>query len=188
MTTVPGRPTLRRQNSGTLAGYIHGATLTTSGIIVINGQPTFQSHMFQPEPQDLTDQPAATTTPTGGATPVLPVATTPTAILDAPFSVKALSQQLTAVSRLLKNADKEAAAKSSLYRSLRTPMKGKGKSLLPNAASGHLFFKAVREAIDASPGTDLTPAGLINAVRHAGLPVKTKRRLLLLELDKHFTA
>lgn len=185
--TVPGKPPLKRQNSGTLAGALEGATATTTGFILLNGQPQFRAHMYQPEPQDLLDQTTATTTPAGGTPALLPVSTQPTAILPFILSATTLTQQLSAVP-MLKNSDRKAQKASPLYSSLRGIDKGKKgkKPLLANRDHGHKFVRAICAALGEKGVTSLNKSQLIKAISRAGLPKNVTRTLLLMELDPKF--
>jgi|GEM_PF-6021261 len=198
-TPDPKKPHLKRSNSGTLAGTISSSTGgTTTGLSTLPGNSgyylgqadKFEAFMYQPDPLDESEQPKATTTPSGGTPAVIPTLAIPVNILTSPFSVSQLVQEIMSVPGA-KN-DIKVKAHSPHYKRLRDeismPLKGVGKkkkkhTMLGNADAGMKFITAIVKQLGGTKPKHFTKIQLMNAIATSSLNKSTKRNLLLLEND-----
>ncbi|WP_230408172.1 DNA/RNA non-specific endonuclease [Undibacterium baiyunense] len=190
------RPGIKRTNSGFLAGYFETATTFGGTMIHMGQQPSFSGFMFQPEPQDLRDQPTATTTPKGMTPSVLPTTNTKVNLLQVSIRIGRMFDDLMKVERKKGSGgpvrsrnksdgpiDKAAKEESKDYLILR----GNGggplatRAFLSNAAKGASFVAAVQNHMTSSGSK--TKADFADVVRATNLPVKEKNKMLSLELD-----
>ncbi|MFJ7195769.1 MULTISPECIES: DUF4157 domain-containing protein [unclassified Streptomyces] len=192
LATNSGLPGLPRQNSGTLGGYIETAAVTNTGLLSVGGLPSLSAHMYQPEPQDLADQPTATTTPAGAAPAQLPASSIVVNILPQQVRLADLYRELMSIETKkrkrpggeLSNENKAAAtidqdAKNASvgFRTLRT--------LLGNAEDGKKLVLAIR-GHDAS--TAFKHGAFVEAVHRSGLGMDFRRTLLALGYDPNLVA
>ncbi|GGX08468.1 eCIS core domain-containing protein [Undibacterium macrobrachii] len=190
------RPGIKRTNSGFLAGYFETATTFGGTMIHMGQQPSFSGFMFQPEPQDLRDQPTATTTPKGMTPSVLPTTNTKVNLLPVSIRIGRMFDDLMNVERKKGSGgpvrsrnksdgpvDKAAKEESKDYLILR----GNGggplatRAFLSNPAKGASFVAAVQNHMTSSGSK--TKADFADVVRATNLPVKEKNKMLSLELD-----
>ncbi|MGW3089789.1 eCIS core domain-containing protein [Streptomyces sp. NPDC001108] len=188
---APGTNTLVRQHSGTLAGFIDTAAVTTAGLLTVGGAPSISAAMYQPEPQDVRDQPHATTTPAGTVPVPLPPANIVTNLLSTPVSLSAMHTELLAVatkkkdrlgglSHLNKNAatvDGDAKKQSPGFKEIRR--------FLVNAEEG---MKLV-VAIQGHPATSAFGRVQFDAaIKRSGITVDSQNKLQALAYDPNLTS
>jgi len=88
-------PSLTRRNSGTLAGWISDvSSVPGAKAVLVGGKQIIEAHFYQPEPQDILDQPFATKTPSGATPKALPNATKKVKTLKLSVSLSKLKQDL----------------------------------------------------------------------------------------------
>ncbi|WP_373302418.1 eCIS core domain-containing protein [Streptomyces gelaticus] len=192
MATNSGRPGLRRQNSGTLGGYIETAAVTNTGLLSVGGVPSLSAYMYQPEPQDLADQPTATTTPAGAAPAQLPASNIVVNILPQQVSLAGLYRDLMSIetkkrkrpggelsneNKAATTIDQDAKGASDGFRTLR--------KLLGNAEDGKKFVLAIR-GHDANAA--FSHGAFVDAVHRSGLGTDFRRTLLALGYDPNLVA
>ncbi|MCX4846892.1 DUF4157 domain-containing protein [Streptomyces sp. NBC_00893] len=190
--TDSGVPGLRRQNSGTLGGFIETAAVTNTGLLSVGGAPSLSSYMYQPEPQDLADQPAATTTPAGAAPAQLPASSIVVNVLPQRLSLAELYRQVMSIetkkrkrpggelsneNKAAGTIDQDAKNASTGFRTLRT--------LLGNAEDGKKLALAIR-GHDAN--TAFGHSAFIDAIHRANLNTTFRNALVRLGYDPNLVA
>ncbi|WP_442810855.1 eCIS core domain-containing protein [Streptomyces sp. Wh19] len=190
--TNPGVPGLRRQNSGTLGGFIETAAVTNTGLLSVGGAPSVSAYMYQPEPQDLADQPTATTTPAGAAPAQLPASNIVVNALPHQLSLAGLYQDLMSIetkkrkrpggeltneNKAAGTIDQEAKNASTGFRTLRT--------LFGKAEDGKKLVLAIR-GHDAN--TTFGHGAFIDAISRANLNKAFYRTLTQLGYDPNLVA
>ncbi|MEU4500087.1 DUF4157 domain-containing protein [Streptomyces sp. NPDC024089] len=192
LVTNSGVPGLLRQNSGTLGGFIETAAVTNTGLLSVGGAPSVSAHMYQPEPQDLADQPTATTTPAGAAPAQLPASSIVVNILPQQVRLAELYRDLMSIetkkrkrpggelsneNKAAGTIDQDAKNASTGFRTLR--------ALLGNAEDGKKLVLAIR-GHDAN--TAFRHGEFVEAVHRSGLTVDFRRTLLALGYDPNLVA
>lgn len=196
------KPHLTRRNSGTLSGAIwsvSGGTNTNLAALsggagyVLPASDEIKAIMYQPDAMDESEQPKATTTPSGGVPSVIPVSTAPVKILLSPFSVGALAKEVMAFSGTKNDANLKTH--SPLYRRMRDEIsipvsggikkkhKSKKSSILNNADKGVALMAAIMKELSSATSLPFNKSRFFRAVAAAQLDKKTKQSLLLLEND-----
>jgi hypothetical protein len=150
--------------------------------------------MYQPDSMDESEQPKATTTPSGGVPSVIPPSTVTVNILSSPFSVGNFYKEI--VSTKGAKSDQNLRSHSKAYKRLRSeisiPLVGIGKKkhkksakksfILGNANMGTTLVGAILKEMSGS-SNPLTKLRFFKAVAASQLDKKTKQSLLLLEND-----
>ncbi|APR82776.1 Hypothetical protein A7982_08125 [Minicystis rosea] len=186
-------PSLVRQRSNTLGGYIETASAVEFGGVVdntklrIGGQQRITATMFQPQPQDLADQDTSTTNPKGVAPAVLPSRKVVVSTLTEDVSLPQMLTELQQVKREAKpkphqkkrkleapsTIDQEAKRLSPEYKKIRT--------LLDNNDQSAAFI-----AVFANVNGPVTGADWAKLVQQMGLPAPIANTLMNLESDPKF--
>ncbi|MCU0288587.1 MAG: DUF4157 domain-containing protein [Acidobacteria bacterium] len=188
-TTSSGAPKLMRQNSGTLAGYIE--TLATAGAsatsLTAGGTNKITASMYQPQPLDITDQPHATTTPSGATPAIIPANTGPTNILSQTVSKNDLLTDIESYDPLGKKSRKRKSDSTidqelkklspKAYKILRE------EKILPDAEQGVKFALELKKIITGK--TTITNQDLFDAAKTATTDVRNK--MILLQQDPKLT-
>ena len=198
----PSQPHLTRRNSGTLSGAIWGVSggkdtslgSMSGGGYLLPKSDEIRAVMYQPDSMDESEQPKATTTPSGGVPSVIPPSTVTVNILSSPFSVGNFYKEI--VSTKGAKSDQNLRSHSKAYKRLRseisTPLVGIGKKkhkksakksfILGNANMGTTLVGAILKEMSGS-SNPLTKLRFFKAVAASQLDKKTKQSLLLLEND-----
>jgi hypothetical protein len=196
MTSHTGTNKLKRQNSGTLAGFFETAAQMGSNMVSVGNAPSFSAHMFQPEPQDIRDQPFATSTPSGGTPKVLPASSITFDLLKEVVDVGSMAMELDNVQTMHKSKYKSLAA-PSVDQAAKKVSKNYGvlrkRRVLKDAKQGVVFLKAVQAVLAKKKSKN--PTGMAHfskiefakAVKKSALTPKRKRKMLSLLFDKNLT-
>ncbi|APR88494.1 hypothetical protein A7982_13843 [Minicystis rosea] len=182
-SATPAVAPLHRQNSGFLAGAIDGAVFSPQRVMV-GGNQTLGVEMYQPEPQDIRDQP---TGPLPGAAVGAPVVVpTNTAapnitakILSNPVDFYQMQQELSGVALLSKGKRKadntiesEASKASPEYKKFKAEL---GTAGVASNTEQRASFIRVFKAFD--PTTHLTYANVTSIIDKSSFPAATRSRL-----------
>lgn len=181
--THPGAA-LAKQLSGTLGGFVRGVGMVGANRLIFGGRTSMKAIMYQPQPQDLLDQPAGSSTPRGAPAAAIGASNQKVEILEDSCSFPRLVRELISVRTESKakrrskrkrklgvgSIDKEAKKDCSLYAEFR-------RLHLMNDEEGVAFIMALRSVVAEKTGA-LTADDFMEIIRKSGISKSSRMYLI----------
>ncbi|HEX4829621.1 MAG TPA: DUF4157 domain-containing protein [Trebonia sp.] len=177
---------LSRQNSGSLAAYIENMTsLATTRSLP--SAAIHRAHMFQPEPQDRTDQPSATTSPWNVPMVALPPAPAGKKLED-PMSLAGLVAGMASIQVYKKNTGKmvKRLSDGTIDSNAKKASPNEYKLLRDKYSLTEKDGVKLARVLFDHPGT-ATKKDFIDRVNDAGLSAPGTNRLIAIANDVKFS-